>query len=112
MAVSDTNLCKNGHPGTAVPLLDMLDKHRQPSGSSNTFHVKAALREASEENSWSNRTFNNNKTALFTLFLFLQSEKIISDVPTEKIEKKKMKSKKHRYYDPEQFKRVREGILA
>jgi len=70
-------------------------------------HVKAALREASDENEWSNRTFNNNKTALSTLFIFLHSEKIIPDIPTDKIEKKKTKSKKHRYYDPEQFERVR-----
>ncbi|HVS97927.1 MAG TPA: site-specific integrase [Puia sp.] len=37
-------------------------------------HIKAALRQASEEFAWSNRTFNNNKTALSTLFTFLQKE--------------------------------------
>ncbi len=43
-----------------------------------------------------------------TLFIFLESEKIVDGNPTEKIEKKKTKSKKHRYYDPEQFDRIRE----
>jgi integrase len=69
--------------------------------------VKGALREASEANDWSNRTFNNNRTALATVFLFLEKEKIVSDVPTEGIDKKKVKAKKHRYYDSEQFERVR-----
>jgi integrase len=74
-------------------------------------HVKAALREESDANGWSNRTFNNNRTALATLFIFLEKEKIISDIPTEGIEKKKTKSKKHRYYDPEQFKQVRKAMM-
>jgi integrase len=70
-------------------------------------HIKAALRDASNEYEWSNRTFNNNKTSLSTMFIFLEKEKIITDIPTEGIEKKKTKSRKHRYYDPEQFERVR-----
>ena len=70
-------------------------------------HIKAALRQASEEFAWSNRTFNNNKTALSTLFTFLESEKITADNPTAGIEKKKTISKKHRYYDAKQFDRVR-----
>jgi len=87
-----------------------LTKHNlqhQPVTVITRDHVKAALREASDANGWSNRTFNNNRTALATLFIFLHSEKIIPDIPTGKIEKKKTKSKKHRYYDPEQFERVR-----
>jgi integrase len=87
-----------------------LTKHNLQHASVKTItrdHIKAALRKASDENQWSNRTFNNNKTALSTLFIFLQNEKIISDLPTGGIEKKKTKSKKHRYYDPEQFERVR-----
>ena len=70
-------------------------------------HVKGALREASDEYEWSNRTFNNNKSALSTVFIFLESEKIAANNPTERIEKKKQLSKKHRYYDPTQFKNVR-----
>ena len=70
-------------------------------------HVKAALREASDEFAWSNRTFNNNKTGLSTMFTFLSNEKIATGNPTAGIEKKKSKSKKHRYYDPQQFERVR-----
>ena len=69
--------------------------------------VKAALREASEANTWTNRTFNNNLSALATVFIFLESEKIITTIPTKGITKKKSKSKKHRYYDPQQFERVR-----
>ena len=69
--------------------------------------VKAALREASDANAWSNRTFNNNLSALATVFIFLESEKIITAIPTKGITKKKSKSKKHRYYDPPQFERVR-----
>ena len=74
-------------------------------------HVKSALREASDEYAWSNRTFNNNKSALSTVFIFLESEKITSDNPTKRIEKKKQISKKHRYYDPTQFKNVRKVML-
>ena len=69
--------------------------------------VKIALREASETNAWSNRTFNNNKSALSTVFTFLETEKLILENPTKGIVKKKTKSKKHRYYDPEQFEKVR-----
>jgi site-specific recombinase XerD len=71
-------------------------------------HIKAALRQASDEFEWSNRTFNNNKAALSTVFIFLESEKIVDSNPTENIEKKRTKSKKHRYYDPKQFERIRE----
>ncbi len=74
--------------------------------------IKFALREAANEYEWSNRTFNNNKTALSTMFIFLETEKIITDIPTERIETKKTKSKKHRYYDPEQFERVRKVMKA
>lgn len=74
--------------------------------------VKGALREASEANKWSNRTFNNNRTALATVFIFLEKEKIVTEVPTEGIDKKKTKAKKHRYYDAEQFERVRKILHA
>ena len=80
--------------------------HHAPVKSITRDHVKAALREANDANEWSNRTFNKNRTALATLFIFLEKEKIIDDIPTEGIEKKKTKSKKHRYYDSEQFERV------
>ncbi|HVU93752.1 MAG TPA: site-specific integrase [Puia sp.] len=81
--------------------------HHEPVTIITEDHVTAALREASTANGWSNRTFNNNKTALSTLFKFLEKKRIIADIPTAGIEKKKTKSKKHRYYDPEQFDRVR-----
>ena len=41
------------------------------------------------------------------MFIFLETEKIITNIPTKGIEKKRTVSKKHRYYDPEQFKRIR-----
>lgn len=69
-------------------------------------HVQNALREESDREEWSNRTFNNNVSALATVFIFLESEKIITDIPTKGIVKKKSKSKKHRYYDPEKFEKV------
>jgi integrase len=78
-----------------------------PVKTINRDHIKAALREASDEFAWSNRTFNNNKTGLSTMFIFLKNEKITADNPAAGIEKKKSKSKKHRYYDPQQFERVR-----
>jgi site-specific recombinase XerD len=57
-----------------------------------------------------NRTFNNNLSALATVFIFLENEKIIKDIPTKGITKKKSKSKKHRYYDPQQFEKVRKVL--
>jgi hypothetical protein len=91
-----------------------LTKHNLQHESVKTItreHVKSALRQASDEYSWSNRTFNNNKSALSTVFIFLESEKITSDNPTKRIEKKKQISKKHRNYDPTQFKNVRKVML-
>jgi integrase len=87
--------------------LTKLNLQDQPVKVVTRDHIKFALREAAKENEWSNRTFNNNKTALSTVFIFLEKEKIIDDIPTEGVETKKTKSKKHRYYDPEQFARVR-----
>jgi integrase len=69
--------------------------------------VQLALQEESEREKWSNRTFNNNVTALSTVFNFLEDEKIIPENPTKKITRKKAKAQKHRYYDPERFKKVR-----
>lgn len=71
-------------------------------------HIKLALRDASNLNQWSNRTYNNNLTALVTVFAFFKKEKMIPDKPTEDIEKKKSKSKKHKYYDPDRFNLVRD----
>ncbi|HEV2354529.1 MAG TPA: site-specific integrase, partial [Puia sp.] len=88
--------------------LTKIGKQQESVKSITREHVKAALRQASEEFEWSNRTFNNNKAALSTLFTFLESEKIVDANPTDKIDKKKTKSKKHRYYNPEQFARIRE----
>lgn len=87
--------------------LTKLNLQDQPVKLVTRDHVKFALREAAKEYEWSNRTFNNNKTALSTVFIFLEKEKIIDEIPTEGVESKKTKSKKHRYYDPEQFERVR-----
>lgn len=91
-------------------LTDWLAKGKlqhQPVKTLTREHVKLALREASEANGWSNRTFNNNISALSTVFIFLEAEKIISDIPTKGIVRKKTKSKKHRYYTPAQFEKVR-----
>jgi len=56
-------------------------------------HIKAALRQASDEFEWSNRTFNNNKAALSTVFIFLESEKIVDSNPTENIERREQNRK-------------------
>lgn|GEM_PF-1997896 len=88
--------------------LTKLNLQHEPVKIITRDHIKSALRQASDEFGWSNRTFNNNKSGLSTVFIFLESEKIVDGNPTEKIEKKKTKSKKHRYYDPEQFDRIRE----
>jgi len=87
--------------------LSKANRQHDPVQTITRDDVKTALRTASDANSWSNRTFNNNLSALATVFIFLESEKIIKDIPTKGIPKKKSVSKKHRYYDPEQFERVR-----
>jgi site-specific recombinase XerD len=98
----------------AIEVLTVLlgKTHRQhdPVQTITRDDVKAALREASYANAWSNRTFNNNLSALATVFIFLESEKIIKDISTKGITKKKSKSKKHRYYDPQQFEKVRKVL--
>lgn len=84
----------------------------EPARQLTKKHVQNALREESEREGWSNRTFNNNASALSTVFIFLESEKVVTDNPTKGIVRKKSKSKKHRYYDPEQFENVRQVMKA
>jgi integrase len=78
-----------------------------PAGSLQKKYVELALQEAAKVNKWSNRTYNNNLTFLKTALKFLFDEGIIPKSPGAGISKKKSKSKKHRYYDPENFAKVR-----
>lgn len=80
----------------------------QPVKTITKKYIELALREASNLNQWSNRTYNNNLTALVTVFAFFKKEKMISENPTADIEKKKSKSKKHTYYDPDRWNLVRD----
>lgn len=72
---------------SCVVHLTKLNLQHEPVQIITRDHIKSALREASDEYEWSNRTFNNNKTASATVFIFLEKEKIIQEIPTEGIEK-------------------------
>lgn len=79
----------------------------EPVKSITKKYLQLALKDASNLYAWENRTYNNNLTALATLFNFLVKEKIIPESPVTDIDRKKTKSKKHRYYDPPRFEKVR-----
>lgn len=103
--LEDATLTKLKRPIEALTAWLAKGKFRhQPVKTLTREHVKLALREATN---WSNRTFNNNVSALSTVFIFLEAEKIISDIPTKGIVRKKTKSKKHRNHTPAQFEKVR-----
>lgn len=80
----------------------------QPVTTITKKYIQMALRDASNLHQWENRTYNNNLTALVTVFTFFKDEKMIPENPTEGIDKKKAISKKHRYYDPDRFDLVRD----
>jgi len=79
----------------------------EPIGSITRKHVELCLQEKSAKEAWSNRTYNNTVTLLSTCFNFLKAEEIIVKNLCDGILRKKAKSKKHRYYDPERFDLVR-----
>jgi integrase len=87
--------------------LTLRNFQHQPVTTITKKYIELALREASNLHQWENRTYNNNMTALVTVFSFFKKEKMIPENPMVDIEKKKSKSKKHRYYDPERFDQVR-----
>ena len=66
--------------GVLTTYLTKANLQHSPVKAITRDHVKAALREASDEFAWSNRTFNNNKTGLSTLFTFLRNEKITARI--------------------------------
>lgn len=68
--------------------------------------IELYLDETREKQEWSNRSFNNERNLLKTAFIFLQKRGIVSINPVATIEKKKVISKKHRYYDEKTMTRV------
>lgn len=70
--------------------------------------VELCLAENSTLAKWSNRTYNNQLIFLRTIFTFLVKEDIIKKNPATDIDKKRTKSKKHKYYDDKKFKSIRE----
>lgn len=62
-------------------------------------HLETYMTTAQDEREWSNRTYNNTKGLLFTLFEFLRKKKLIAINPAADIETQKTRPKAHTYYD-------------
>lgn len=64
-----------------------------------------------KDRAWSNRTYNNELTNLATMFIFFKDKlRIISALPTDGIDRKSVKSTKHRYYPKSLFEKLQKVL--
>jgi integrase len=71
-------------------------------------HIEAFLQEGRDRYAWSNRTYNNHKKFLQTIFKLLVDKGIMKSNPCIGVTLKKSKTQKHKYYDQKRFETVRE----
>lgn len=74
--------------------------------SVNETVVELYLDELKKKNEWSNRSFNNERNFLRTIFIFLCKKQITKINPCADIQLKKVITKKHRYYDEKTMAKV------
>jgi site-specific recombinase XerD len=91
-----------------IAWLKLVDLINKPASVLTSDHIEAELTYYKAKNGWKNRTYNNEKDFLTTLFSFLKKKKIITDKPTDDIDEQKASTKKHRYYDKKLFEDIRE----
>jgi len=68
--------------------------------------IEIYLDELKNKNDWSNRSFNNERNFLKTIFIFLCRKHIAKSNPCIDIQLKKVITKKHRYYDKKTMAKV------
>jgi site-specific recombinase XerD len=69
-------------------------------------YIEIYLDEQQKKNNWSNRHYNNERNFLKTIFIFLHKKGIVKINPCLSILKKKIITKKHRFYDEKLLKKV------
>lgn len=92
---------------TLTAWLNARKLQNRPMADLRSEWVEECLKEATKANDWSNRTYNNNLNLLRTAFNYLVKKEMINRSPGAGVDRKKTKSEKHRYYDPEKFTLIR-----
>lgn len=82
-----------------------------PAGEIGQEHIEAELSYYKKELKWNNRTYNNEREFLGTIFTFLDRKKLNTNKPHLEIGKLKSASKKHRYYDERLLPKVKAVLL-
>lgn len=94
-------------------VLRMLNKELKPLLNESISEVSKkqisiALFNAKKSNGWSNGTFNNNVSFTRAIFNYLIDQEICKENPAARIKPLPEQITKHRYFDNETFKRIKE----
>lgn len=79
-----------------------------PTDSINEGVIESYLTESSRK--WSNRSYNNELLFLNTIFRFLKKKQIIRNNPCEEVDRKKVITTKHKYYDDAKLTKLMEAL--
>lgn len=102
-------LRRYAHPiGLLTDWLTIRKMQNQPIDTLVDEHVEQFLQDGKDRYKWSNRTYNNHKGFLQTIFKFLVDKGIMRVNPCIGIALKRSKSQKHKYYDQKRFEKLRD----
>ncbi len=99
------------YDGVADRLLDWFRAHKlehEDLKSITLDHIELYLSDKKKLNKWSNRSFNNERDFVSTIFNFFERKKMIDEHPVRGIMQQPTVSKKHKYYDQDKFDKIRE----
>lgn len=82
-----------------------------PAADIGQDHIEAELSFYKNSLKWSNRSYNNEREFLGTIFTFLDRKKLNTNKPHLEIAKLKSASKKHRFYDDRLLPKVKAALL-